>query len=726
MMNSQECILIVDDEESQRKTLSFILKKKGYLIETAGTGKEALDITSKKVINLVFLDINLPDAEGIELISPLKQINPDIAIIMVTGYASIENTVLSMNAGASGYLVKPINNDQMLEKVHDLLERQSLIRERRQAEQALKESETLLNEVSRLAQVGGWELDIQTKAVHWTRETYRIHEIDEGENYDLSQAILFYDLPGRTKLETAIQRCIDEYEPFDLELPFTSAKGRHLWTRAIGRAVTAGGKVIKLVGAFQDITERKQAENEISFKNVILSTQQETSPDGILVVDNRGKIISFNQRFKNLWEISDEMIESRDDERVLHSVLEKLQEPDEFLTRVQYLYEHPEDKSHEEIHLADGRILERYSAPMCGDGGGYFGRVWHFGDITDLKNNERRIQESEEYLQTIFSSVSAGVLIIDSETHVIYDANPAALRMIGTKRDEVIGSICHQFICPAQVNQCPITDLHQDVDNIERVMISADQRKVPIMKTVVPVTLRGHRYLLESFIDISALKIAESALQRANEKLNLLSSINRHDILNQLTALLGYLEMLTQDVTDPGQMKMLNKSTISAQQIRRLIDFSRDYQDIGVKAAQWFNISDLIRSALMVFVRSGISLQIDLDGLFVYADGLIEKVFYNLADNSIRHGVLVTTISVTGTRDENGFCIIFADDGVGITHEEKKNLFKKGYGKNTGMGLFLIREILSITEIVITETGEPGNGARFEIQVPEGKFRLDK
>ncbi|MFH0966313.1 MAG: response regulator [Methanobacteriota archaeon] len=723
-MDSPECILIVDDEESQRKTLSFIFKKKGYLTESAGTGKEALEIASGRLINLVLLDINLPDTEGIELIAPLKQINQDMAIIMVTGFASVENTVLSMNAGASGYLVKPINNDEMLGNVHDLLERQALIRERRQAEEALKESEILLNEVGRMARVGGWELDVFTKGVYWTKETYRIHDISEAENYDLSQAALFYDMPGRTVLEKAIQRCIEDKEPFDLELPFTSAKSRHLWARSIGRAVTANGIVVKLVGAFQDITERKRVENEITFKNAILSTQQESSPDGILVVDNSGKIISFNQRFKTLWLIPDEIIESREDEQVLRSVLDNLQDPDEFLTRVTYLYEHPDEKSHEEIYLADGRILERFSAPMYGDDGNYFGRVWHFGDITDLKNNERRIQESEEYLQTIFNSVSAGVIIINPGTHTIYDANPAALHIIGAEKKEVIGSICHQFICPSMVNQCPITDLHQEIDDIEWVLKTVDHKLIPIMKTVVPVTLKGNQYLLESFIDISALKNAESALQKANEKLNHLASINRHDILNQLTALLGYLEMLNEDVSNPDQMNMLKKASISAQQIHRLIDFSRDYQDIGIKAAQWVNIHDMIRSALMVFSRSGIRITIDLEGLFVFADGLLEKVFYNLADNSIRHGESVSTITVIGQRDERGFCIIFSDDGVGITNEEKKNLFKKGYGKNTGMGLFLIREILSITDITIEETGEPGKGVRFEILVPEGKYRI--
>jgi PAS domain S-box-containing protein len=140
-MTVMPCILIVDDDESQRKSLSLILKKKGYEVESAGTGKEALEKARGRAVNLALLDIKLPDTNGIELVVPLKQINPDMAIIIVTGFASVENTILALNAGASGYLVKPINHEKMLAKVQDLLERQELIRDRRKAEEALQENE---------------------------------------------------------------------------------------------------------------------------------------------------------------------------------------------------------------------------------------------------------------------------------------------------------------------------------------------------------------------------------------------------------------------------------------------------------------------------------------------------------------------------------------------------------------------------------------------------------
>jgi signal transduction histidine kinase len=100
-------------------------------------------------------------------------------------------------------------------------------------------------------------------------------------------------------------------------------------------------------------------------------------------------------------------------------------------------------------------------------------------------------------------------------------------------------------------------------------------------------------------------------------------------------------------------------------------------------------------------------------------------VFYNLIDNSLHYGGnAMTTMHVTAAEQDSDLAIIFEDDGNGITMEDKKRLFTKGFGKHTGLGLFLSREILSITGIRITENGETGQGARFEISVPKGAYRF--
>ena len=133
------------------------------------------------------------------------------------------------------------------------------------------------------------------------------------------------------------------------------------------------------------------------------------------------------------------------------------------------------------------------------------------------KQTESGLRESEDRLKIILESVRTGIVIIDSETHRIVDANPFVSQLIGAPQERIIGSICHKYICPAEEGRCPITDLRQTVDNAERVLLTAGGRSCPVIKTVEPVMLGGRKHLLESFVDITERKATEEALQISEE-----------------------------------------------------------------------------------------------------------------------------------------------------------------------------------------------------------------
>jgi signal transduction histidine kinase len=222
------------------------------------------------------------------------------------------------------------------------------------------------------------------------------------------------------------------------------------------------------------------------------------------------------------------------------------------------------------------------------------------------------------------------------------------------------------------------------------------------------------------------LRQSEDALSRANKKLTILSSITRHDIKNQLVALSGYLELSRETLDSiPVISEYLEKEMSIVQTIGSQIDFTRAYEDMGKTAPVWQNINESIRWAVAALPMRAVRVDVDRSDLVLYADPLFEKVFYNLIDNALKYGGdPLTKIHISCHEIEKGLVLICEDDGVGITREDKKHLFMQGYGKHTGLGLFLTREILSITGITITENGEPGNGARFEMNVPKGAYRF--
>ncbi|HUW75799.1 MAG TPA: PAS domain S-box protein [Gallionella sp.] len=212
--------------------------------------------------------------------------------------------------------------------------------------------------------------------------------------------------------------------------------------------------------------ERKQAQQEILLKNTILQTQQETTLDAILIVDDNRRIISYNRQFLDLWAPAADIVDKGDDAPLLQSVVDQCLDPQAFLERVNYLYEHHDEKSHEEIPLKNGRVLDRYSAPLNGDDGHYYGRVWYFRDISERKHAERELLDSEQRFRGLVEQSLAGIYIIQ-DGKLVY-VNPRAAEIVGLGSvNDMIGKDLKQFIFDA--------DYDKIVENIRELL----DKKVP-------------------------------------------------------------------------------------------------------------------------------------------------------------------------------------------------------------------------------------------------------
>ncbi|NLV28372.1 MAG: PAS domain S-box protein [Methanomicrobiales archaeon] len=224
--------------------------------------------------------------------------------------------------------------------------------------------------------------------------------------------------------------------------------------------------------------------------------------------------------------------------------------------------------------------------------------------------------------------------------------------------------------------------------------------------------------------DITERKKSERILRLANEKISQLNRITRHDISNLVTALAGYLEVLKDEEDERARNLMISKSIALVEKITHQLQFSREYQNVGIHEPVWQSVREIVRKAIADLNHEHVSISLETADVDIMADPLTEKVIYNLLENAVRHGNGISYIHICSNENPDGtFQLIIEDDGSGIRPEEKELIFKQGYGKNTGIGLALSREILAVTEITIIETGQENKGARFEITIPSGKWK---
>jgi PAS domain S-box-containing protein len=367
--------------------------------------------------------------------------------------------------------------------------------------------------------------------------------------------------------------------------------------------------------------------------------------------------------------------------------------------------------------------------PLLTHGGDIEGHLIFLHDVTDQKNAEAALRESEEKYRSIINEMQDMFYRTDLAGKITM-LSPSAAKLAGYDSiSQILGrNVSEVYADPA--DRSKLLSVISEKGSVNAYPLCLKTRD----GSTRYVTTSSHFYRdaggniqgVEGVIhDITDQRRAEEAVRMANKKLNLLSSITRHDIRNQLMALMAFLELSLESIDNPAELAdFLKKNQKIAETIARQITFTKEYEDLGMKAPSWQNVSTGVTQALDTLPLKKIHAEVETGGLEIFADPLVEKVFYNLIDNSLRYGgEAMTTIHITAHTAGTELVLAFEDDGAGIPADEKTVIFDKGFGKNTGLGLYLSREILSITGITIAETGLFGKGARFEMTVPAGGFR---
>ena len=400
------------------------------------------------------------------------------------------------------------------------------ITERKRADELLHSSEERFRIAAETANDVVYEWDLK-EGLEWPGKIDELLGYEPGEfprtMKGWADSVHPEDLERTT---AAIQAHLEGRGPYAIEYRVRRKDGAYRWWAARGAvARTPDGTPTRWIGSITDITERKQAEEELKFKNIVLSAQQQASIDAILVVDQDANILSFNHRFVEMWGIPSELIEKKADKPVLQWVTNQMADPPSFLQRVQYLYEHRREISQEEILLKDGRIFDRYSAPMFGTDDQYFGRIWYFRDITERKRAEELLRASQQLIKGIINAIPVRVFWKDKNL-VYLGCNVIFARDAGfADPKDIIGKDDYQMAWRDRAEQYRGDD-RQVIESgcakslIEEPLTTPEGNIVTILTSKVPLRSSTGEIsgVIGTFMDITERKRADDLLRLSEER----------------------------------------------------------------------------------------------------------------------------------------------------------------------------------------------------------------
>ncbi|MFH1370765.1 MAG: ATP-binding protein [Planctomycetota bacterium] len=369
-------------------------------------------------------------------------------------------------------------------------------------------------------------------------------------------------------------------------------------------------------------------------------------------------------------------------------------------------------------------------------------------EISERKRTEDALHESESRLKTIFDKVQTGIIIIDPETHKIVDVNPVAAKLVGVKRSDIIGTVCHKYVCPAGVGKCPITDLDQTVDNSERVLLTICGEKRPIIKTVTTVMLGGRTHLLESFVDIAELKKTKQALEKLNNDLEWticeLRQSNKHlqnfvyvaahDLKTPLRGIATLAQWLVTDYADKfdelGQQN-INLLVTRVNHMDKLLDDMLQYSKIERTRQKECQV-DLkkVLAEIIDEIEPPKNINITIEGELptVTADeNHLKQVFENLLSNAVNYmDKSEGSIKVGCTEEDKIWKFSVSDNGPGIESQHFERIFKifqtlsvNNESEGTGIGLPIAKKIVELYGGRIWVESEVGKGSTFYFTFPK-------
>ena len=509
--------------------------------------------------------------------------------------------------------------------------------------------------------------------------------------------------------------------------------GSDFWGYLSGRRmVTPNGEFMGLLGIISDITDYKRADDELRWKTALLEAQVEASLDGILVVDSQGQRVLTNQRLLSMFKVPDDIRSEKNDDPLLHHVVGKAKNPKQFLEKVMHLYSHQYETSRDEIEFDNGMVLDRYSSPVIGSDGKYYGRIWTFHDITSYRNALEALRESERRMADIIDFLPDATFAVNRDG-VVIAWNRAIEDMTGVPKDEMIGKSNYAYSMPFYGKRQPILIDFIFMDRKEvdkRYYLIFRRGNQLIAETLIP-TLNGRKDVflwgiasplyndngsivgaIESIRDISRYKKTEKELKSANLQLEMATSHAKtmaikaelasaakseflanmsHEIRTPLNGVIGMIGLLMDMGLNAQQHEYAKLACDSGEALLSLVNDILDFSKIEANKMNLEIMDFDLRSALkdtIDFLAIGAhgkglilvcNVEPDVPGVLRGDPGRLRQILVNLGSNAVKFtekGEIVIGVRMMNA-DENTVTLCFSvkDTGIGIPDDRKEILF---------------------------------------------------
>lgn len=495
------------------------------------------------------------------------------------------------------------------------------------------------------------------------------------------------------------------------------------------------------------LLESNKVKEEFEESISLLHATLNSTADGILIVGNDGNIKRINKKFIEMWNIPDDVSNSRDDNQLLAVVLNQLKDPDSFLKKITKLYSNPGEESFDTLEFKDGRVFERYSQPQIMNDN-IVGRVWSFRNVTGRYRKEEALQESEQRYQNVIKTAPLALVVWDIDCKVV-DWNRQAENMFGWLREEIIGGNFFEFLIPE--SERPAVEVIKDAllkgelinhginENLTKsgnkilcewnnsIFHNSKDQVVGVISLGLDITERVRQE--------KKLEGYTVALERSNKELEQFAYVASHDLQEPLRMVASYTQLLAkryEGKLDSDADEFIAYAVDGATRMQVLINDLLAYSRVGTRSKGFKTVScnDILKNTLtdMQNIIEENDAKVTNDPLpsVVADDTQISQLFLNLIGNAIKFkNNHQPRVHISAEKNEKEWIFSFQDNGIGIEKEYADRIFiifqrlqSKSEYPGTGIGLAICKKIVECHGGRIWMDSVPGKGSTFHFTIP--------